>query len=177
MYFVIGLGNYGREYENTRHNFAWILFDEHLGKDVWEKDSFLLSLVAEASIEEENVLFLKPLTYMNLSGKVIPLLKKKYPEQFSPERLIVVHDELDLPFGEVRAVFNRGDAGHNGVRSITQHLGTKAFWRIRLGIAQEREGRVIKPNVLSPFHEDELRVIKTEILKKYEKALKDILVK
>ena len=177
MYFVIGLGNYGREYENTRHNFAWILFDEYLGKDVWEKDSFLLSLIAEESIEEENVFFLKPLTYMNLSGKVIPLLKKRYPEQFSPARLIVVHDELDLPFGEVRAVFNRGDAGHNGVRSVTQHLGTKAFWRIRLGIAQEREGRVIKPNVLSPFHEDELKVIKTEILKKYEKALKHILTK
>ncbi len=174
MYFVVGLGNYGREYENTRHNFAWILFDEHLGNDVWEKDTFLLSFVAKKSINGEDVLFIKPHTYMNLSGKVIPFLKKRYPDYFVPERVIVVHDELDLPFGEVRAVFNRGDAGHNGVRSITQHLGTKAFWRIRLGIAQEREGRVIKPNVLSPFHEDELKVIRAEIFEKYRGVLKHI---
>ena len=175
MYFIIGLGNPGEQYARTRHNVAWILFDMLLGEEVWEYDAFLSARVAVTELAGKEVVFMKPLTFMNRSGEVLPALRKKY-KAFSPNRIVVVHDELDLLLGEVRVAFARGHAGHNGVKSIMQHLKTKAFWRLRVGIARKLEdGRFIKPPVLAPFSQEEMTVLSGQVFPRFQEKLVGIL--
>jgi len=131
---VVGLGNPGREYEHTRHNagFWWVeaLAREHGA--TFKKESKFHGEVARLG----GVWLLKPLTFMNRSGQAVGALVKFY--QIQPEEILVAHDEMDLPPGGLK-IKTGGAAGSNGVKDIVSHLGTRDFWRLRIGIGHPRE--------------------------------------
>src|SRR5690554_71944 len=131
---VVGVGNPGAEYELTRHNIAWILFEflPQLENAVWK--SKFKGQYADVSQQGEKVYFLKPETYMNLSGESVGPLCSFF--KIRPEEVLVVHDEVDLPFGRIQFKKGGGFAGHNGLKPIAQHLGTPDFYRMRMGIGR-----------------------------------------
>ncbi len=134
MYYIVALGNVGEEYKNTRHNFGWLVADyvaQKIAASESSRDSYLEGTLRRAMIKEESITILYPETMMNNSGRAVRKLVKK--EEIP--KLIVLHDDIALPFGEVKISFDRGAGGHNGVDSLINHLGTKAFLRIRLGLA------------------------------------------
>ena len=134
-WIVFGLGNPGDRYAKTRHN-AGILVLQHLlertGSKV--KSHKTGALVAEVSLAGESVVLARSTGYMNESGRPLGQLVRFY--KTSPEQVIVVHDELDIPFGEVRIKVGGGTAGHNGLKSVGNHLSSKEFVRVRIGISR-----------------------------------------
>ena len=133
MFLVVGLGNPGEEYENTPHNLGFMVIDRLAGSHairVSRKEN--MSLVGLGGIAGKRVAVAKPQTFMNLSGPAVKGLLERY--ELKPDRLIVVYDELDLPWGSMRIRLNGSAAGHNGVKSLIGSLGTNEFTRIRLGI-------------------------------------------
>lgn len=137
MKLIIGLGNPDKEYAMTRHNFGWLALDSYAEKNKlnWTKHKTSNSLITDFKTKERIVLA-KPLTYMNESGKAVKALKRFY--KLPTNKIIVIHDDVDLPYGKVRLSKKRGDGGHNGVKSIIQHLKSKDFKRIRLGIGPQK---------------------------------------
>lgn len=134
MYYIIGLGNPGKEYEDTRHNAGRILLElliksERLPTAV--NSAKLGGQVSEAVLFGEEVRILLPDTFMNQSGMAV----KKLCPLDETDKLIVMYDDVDIPLGEVKISYDRGDGGHNGLKSIVETLGTKEFIRIRVGIA------------------------------------------
>src|ERR1051325_3810717 len=150
MWLIVGLGNPGAEYEWTRHNLGFMLIDKlaaEAGAAV--KRSECRSLVGNALIEGQRVLLAKPQTYMNLSGEAVSCLNSKH--ELEAESLIVISDDLALPWGAIR-LRERGSAGgHNGLKSIIGALGTNEFIRLRLGIQPEHPLSDAKKFVLSEF--------------------------
>lgn len=135
---VLGLGNPGIDYVGTRHNIGFMALDAFARSKglSWIAKNRYTALLSEW-IENGTKRFLfKPETYMNRSGEALARFLKDHP--ISPDQILVVHDELDVPLGRVKAVFDRGPAGHNGVRSVIEHLGTSAFYRIRIGIGKPK---------------------------------------
>jgi PTH1 family peptidyl-tRNA hydrolase len=133
MFLVVGLGNPGRQYENTPHNLGFMTIDrlaEDCGIAVTRPEQ--RSLVGRGRIEGHEVVLAKPQAYMNLSGGPVKGLLEKY--ELGVEDLVVVYDELDLPWKSIRIRMRGSDAGHNGMKSIIAALGTKEFTRVRLGI-------------------------------------------
>ncbi len=131
---VVGLGNPGREYERTRHNagFWWVdVLARELGTS-FKKESKFHGEIAKAG----SVLLLKPLTFMNRSGQAVGALAKFY--QIQPNEILVAHDEMDLPPGGLKMKIG-GAAGSNGVKDIVSHVGTREFWRLRIGIGHPRD--------------------------------------
>lgn len=172
-YFIIGLGNPGRTYTRTRHNVGWIiLMEQHpLG---WEHDKYLEAEYFSREVNDYLLHYLLPQTYMNKSGLTIAGLKKTF-SSFSAERLIVIHDDVDLPLGTVRVSFSKGSGGHNGIKSIIQHLGSQSFVRIRVGIAKTLDdGRIVKPPVLGVFEDSEYHTVIHDVAPHVQKVLKDI---
>ena len=139
MLLVVGLGNPGREYAAHRHNVGFMCVDElhdRLRGDPWrEKFS---GVFARAMIGDEQAVLLKPMTYMNESGRSVQAAMAFFKVQ--PSEILVIHDELDVPFREVRLKFGGGHAGHNGLRSIMAHVGTGDFGRVRIGIGRPPPG-------------------------------------
>jgi peptidyl-tRNA hydrolase, PTH1 family len=134
MYYIVGLGNPGEKYKNTRHNTGWLLLDaciDALGLPTPHQSSKLSGRVSEGVVEGTEVTCLYPDTFMNHSGTAVA----KLVPQNEAAQLIVLYDDIDLPFGEVKVSFGRGDGGHNGIKSIASSLGTKDFVRVRIGIA------------------------------------------
>jgi len=132
-FLIVGLGNPGEEYENTPHNLGFMVIDRLAGSHairVSRKEN--MSLVGLGGIAGKRVAVAKPQTFMNLSGPAVKGLLERY--ELKPDRLIVVYDELDLPWGSMRIRLNGSAAGHNGVKSLIGSLGTNEFTRIRLGI-------------------------------------------
>ncbi len=130
----VGLGNPGPEYEDTRHNvgFWWV---EALARELkaqWVDERSYFGRVARTQIKGQTLWLLEPQTFMNLSGKSVGALARFF--KIEPARILVVHDELDLPPGEAKLKFSGGHAGHNGLRDIHAQLGTADYWRLRLGI-------------------------------------------
>ncbi|MEK6806808.1 MAG: aminoacyl-tRNA hydrolase [Pseudomonadota bacterium] len=130
---IVGLGNPGREYARTRHNagfwFADALAEKHGGS--FRTESKFRGELAQVRIENETLLVLKPATFMNSSGESVQALAAFH--KLTPEQILVVHDELDLPIGAARLKAGGGHGGHNGLRSLHQHLG-EAYLRLRLGV-------------------------------------------
>lgn len=149
---VVGLGNPGAQYESTRHNIGQMLFDylSFAQQLRWQKN--FKGLVASYDIQGEKIFFLKPQTYMNLSGESVLPLCQFY--KIKVEEVLVLHDELDIPFGQIVLKRGGGLAGHNGLKSINQCLGNANFLRMRLGISRPTVGTVSN-YVLSPFTTDE----------------------
>ncbi|HEX4338931.1 MAG TPA: aminoacyl-tRNA hydrolase [Polyangiaceae bacterium] len=139
MILVVGLGNPGKAYAHTRHNFGFEVVDRVVsragGGPYREKFS---GLFTEIAVQGERVGALKPQTFMNDSGRSVLAASAFY--KVEPKDVIVLHDELDLPFGDVRFKKGGGEAGHNGLRSLSQHLGTKDFVRLRLGVGKPPAG-------------------------------------
>jgi PTH1 family peptidyl-tRNA hydrolase len=154
---IAGLGNPGREYEGTRHNFGFMV--AHALLAFAEKDGATekISKAHDPCLlwrcllpEQGNWLVTTPLTYMNASGEAIQHVASYY--RLEPETILILHDELDLPLGRMRFKRGGGDAGHNGLKSIHKILGTPDFYRLRLGIGR---GRAALEHVLSPFSPQE----------------------
>jgi len=146
---VVGLGNPGSEYDGTRHNVGFAVIDllerRHQGRLKAGKER---ALVDEVRVGQKRVALAKPTTFMNLSGEsVSPLVRRFGIEE--PAALVIVHDELDLPTGEVRLKFAGGLAGHNGLRSIRQHLHTADFSRVRIGVGRPPSAAEGADHVLS----------------------------
>ncbi len=150
---VVGVGNPGNEYELTRHNIAWLAMDNFSFHDdlIW-KDKFKGEW-ASKDVKGEKKYFLKPQTYMNLSGESVQPMASFFKIQ--PEEILVVQDEIDLPYGEIAFKSGGGLAGHNGLKSIAQRLGTQNFLRLRLGVGRPEKGSV-SSWVLKPFRDNEL---------------------
>ena len=140
MYLIIGLGNPGEKYANTRHNAGFMALDAFA--QTYEFPEFKLdkksnSLLSKGTFEEENLLLTKPQTMMNNSGETVKSLYTKYKIQ-DTRYAVVIHDDIDLPIGKIKISVGSGSAGHKGVESIIQHLKTNDFIRIRIGIQPER---------------------------------------
>src|SRR5881394_2574717 len=148
-FLIVGLGNPGEEYENTPHNLGFMVIDrlaESHAIRVSRKEN--TSLVGLGAVNGKSLAMAKPRTYMNLSGPAVKGLLERY--ELKPDRLIVVYDELDLPWGSMRIRLKGSAAGHNGVKSLIGSLGTNEFTRIRIGI---HPGNPVKGEqfVLAPF--------------------------
>lgn len=157
-WLIVGLGNPGREYEKTRHNLGFMLVDllaEQSHSQV--KRDECRSLVGRAEIENQTTELAKPQTYMNLSGEAVSCLLRK--EQRSVERMIVVSDDLALPFGTVRVRPKGTHGGHNGLRSIIDCLGTQDFIRLRIGIQPEHPIANTRNFVLENFSKTEFETV------------------
>jgi len=152
---VAGLGNPGPRYEATRHN-AGFWFVEALARRagvVLREEPRFHALLARAEVDGHDLRLLEPLTYMNRSGEAVAAVARFY--RYAPERILVVHDDLDLPPGAVRLKRQGGHGGHNGLRDIMAHLGSDRFLRLRLGIGHPGPGADVTAWVLSrPGPED-----------------------
>jgi peptidyl-tRNA hydrolase, PTH1 family len=148
---VVGLGNPGREYEGTRHNVGaavlGILVDRHDGK--WKRAKLDHSIVSDVRIGGTKVILAFPQTYMNDSGQAVRALVRHHHVDDLATGLVVVHDELDLPLGRLKVKEGGGLAGHNGLRSIVQHLKDDSFGRVRIGIGKPRSKEHGAGHVLS----------------------------
>src|SRR6266536_4116959 len=151
---VAGLGNPGREYERTRHNVGWLVLDELARRHGSWRSKFSGSL-AEVRVDGSKLALLKPETYMNESGRSVSAAAQFF--KVPAESLLVVHDDVDLEPGRLQARHGGGLAGHNGLRSLAQHLGTQDFLRLRIGVGRPGRGdpRPVKDRVLSPFAAEE----------------------
>lgn len=157
---LVGLGNPGREHESTRHN-AGFWFADGVVRAVsaaFVSEGRFHGLVARA---DGDLRVLKPSTYMNLSGRAVSSLMRFF--DIAPHELLVAHDELDLAPGSIKVKFGGGNAGHNGLRDITSHLGTGDFWRVRLGIGHPRDSEFpqqpVVDYVLRPPRAEERKLI------------------
>jgi peptidyl-tRNA hydrolase, PTH1 family len=150
---VAGLGNPGREYARTRHNIGFMVCDELARRHGGSFRSKFSGDLAEVRIEGRKAALLKPQTYMNESGRSVGAAARFF--KLPAEQLLVLHDEADLEPGRLQARLGGGLAGHNGLRSIAQHLKTQEFLRLRIGVGRPERGdpRPVADFVLSPFDE------------------------
>ncbi len=170
----MGLGNPGSEYQCTPHNLGFLAIDRIAGKlGVEVRNRQCRALTARTVIADQMVLLAKPETFMNLSGVSVRELVKEY--EASPESdLIVIQDELDFPLGTLRIHTRRSSAGHNGIESIIDALGTQDFLRIRIGVAPERKVGDGAEYLLAPMRKADLKVV-DGMLDTAEEAVKVIL--
>ncbi len=168
MKLVVGLGNPGKEYEHTRHNVGFMIID-YLATSYKLQATSSTKLNADifkGEIAQKRSILAKPQTYMNNSGQAVQAILAFY--KLTPSDLIVIHDDKDIPLGETRVQRDRGAAGHNGIKSIIEHIGTKDFVRIRVGIAPSplrggTGGGVVVDTaafVLDNFSSDEQKILK-----------------
>lgn len=151
---VAGLGNPGREHERDRHNVGWMVVDELARRHGGTWRSKFSGRLAETRVGESRVALLRPETYMNESGRSVGGAARYF--KVEPGALLVVHDDVDLEQGRLQARSGGGLAGHNGLRSISQALGTQEFLRLRVGVGRPERGdpRPVSDYVLSPFGAD-----------------------
>jgi PTH1 family peptidyl-tRNA hydrolase len=153
-YVIVGLGNPGRRYEQTRHNIGFMALQTLAGRLEIELDHKSFdSLWGKGAVGGQKVLLAEPQTYMNLSGTAVRQLQSFFKTDIS--NLIVIHDDLDLPFGSVRLKAGGGTAGHKGLASIQNNMGTSGFTRVRLGIGKPVDKTRIEGYVLEPFRKEE----------------------
>ncbi len=166
MRLVVGLGNPGTKYSLNRHNVGFMVADalvRDLNCDKINKKSFLGEL-----FRCSDTLVLKPLTYMNLSGKSVAAVKNFY--KIPNEKIVVVHDDLDLPFGAVKFKKGGGNGGHNGLKSVDEHIGND-YIRLRVGIGRPQRKEEVVKYVLSDFTPEEIRKL-NELIEHITAALK-----
>lgn len=169
MKLIVGLGNPGKEYENTRHNVGFSVLEEFTqqGNIVWGNEAKANALIFRFKIGKEDVVLALPQSYMNLSGEVVVQLLHWF--KLGIEDLIIVHDEIDLPFGTVQVRKGIGHAGNNGIRSIIEKLKTEDFIRVRIGIGATSGNISGEKYVLGKFSDNEVRELKDIKLEAVEK--------
>ncbi len=154
MKLIVGLGNPGKEYLLTRHNAGFLFLDTLIDSyHIPDYKSKFQGAVTEGRIHGHDLFFLKPLTYMNLSGGSVAALCKFY--KIAPEEILVVHDDVDVALGKIKLKQGGGNAGHNGLKSLTASLGPN-FWRLRIGIDQKPERMDLSDYVLANLPKSEL---------------------
>ncbi len=166
MYLIVGLGNPGKQYENTRHNIGFVVIKEIAKRcDAELRSSRTLeSFFARADIEGTEAVLLLPQTYMNNSGRAVAAAKKKFG--LKPENIIVIHDEIDLPPASIKIKNGGGAAGHNGLRSMIEHLGDKDFIRVRIGVGKPEKSEISGAEyVLSAFNKSEKKYFNSVVRK------------
>ncbi|QQR83766.1 aminoacyl-tRNA hydrolase [Candidatus Peregrinibacteria bacterium] len=165
MKLIVGLGNPGKQYENTRHNVGFKAMDflvKHFELGTFKLQEKFKAHVLEGSIGGEKLIFAKPVTFMNLSGESVQLLSSFY--KIAPADVMVLYDEVALPFGTLRVRKDGSSAGHNGVKSLIQSLGTDAFVRVRIGIEPLTPFRgELSDYVLGKLTDEELKKLETVI--------------
>lgn len=157
MKLIVGLGNPGKEFANTRHNMGYIFLDKFaLSLKVEFKKEKFNGLYAETTINNEKIILLKPLSYMNLSGEVV----KKYKEFFKIDidNILIISDDLDMEFGRIRLKPYGSSGGHNGLKNIELNLQTQNFKRIKIGISKDKNIDT-KDYVLGKFSKEEEKII------------------
>jgi len=166
MYLIVGLGNPGKQYENTKHNAGFMAVDflvEKLGLPKFQLKEKFKSEIVTAEYDGKKIILAKPQTYMNNSGSAVQALQNYFKIQ--PENLIAVYDELDLPWGEIRVRQEGSSAGHNGIKSIIAYVSSDKFNRVRIGIRNKNMERIpAEKFVLSKLSFFEKRKLKKEIL-------------
>lgn len=166
MKLIVGLGNPGKKYKDTRHNLGFLVLDRFLKKNhfpEFKSSKKFKSSISRDSFNRKRIILAKPQTFMNESGKAVKILATGYKIQAT--NIFVVHDDIDLGLGKIKIVKNRGAAGHKGVQSIIKEIKTKNFIRFRIGI---------KPNykTMKPFSH---LVIESFVLKKFTKEEKKVI--
>lgn len=181
-YTFIGLGNPGTEYEKTRHNTGRIILEEirkAFELPDWKSDKKSNSLISKGKVDKAGLVLVMPETFMNKSGESIKYYIK---DAKSASKLIVIHDELDLPIGKIKMSFNKSSGGHRGVESIIKAIKTEMFYRIRIGISQSTsKGDIKKPKgeeavekcILGEFKDEEINTLK-KLSKKVIEGIKVI---
>ena len=170
---LIGLGNPGKEYENTRHNVGFQVVDHLIA-------SYSPGMVERkfraswgfAMAEGRKILFVKPLTFMNRSGEAVSEILKYFG--IPPGRMLVIHDDLDLPFARIRIAPKGGSGGHKGIQSIIDHVGSPDFPRLKIGIGRPKHGEPLEPFVLHPPYPED-REIFEKMTVQAEKAARAVL--
>ena len=171
MFYIVGLGNHGEKYQNTRHNVGWLICDyvrvEARLPDLID-DKSMSGRMTEGAIAGASIRLLYPDTFMNNSGSAVV----KFVPKNEVGNLIVIHDDIDLPLGEIKLGKGRGDGGNNGIKSLIEKLGTKDFVRIRIGIAPRSfwTGEVKRPKGGGPLE----RFVLKPFTKKEEEQLKEV---
>lgn len=157
MKLIIGLGNPGKQYENTRHNIGFIFLDHYCNNKgiIIDKKKFN-GLYAKEKIFGEDVVFLKPQSFMNLSGEVVQQFVNYF--KIKPQDILVINDDLDLFFGNYRLKQKGSSGGHNGLKDIERHLGTNAYKRLKIGISNNKNIDT-KDYVLGKFSKEEEKTI------------------
>lgn len=155
---LVGLGNIGNEYNDTRHNIGFSCLDSFVGTneamDEWINKKDLKCHISSGRLGDSKVYAIKPTTFMNLSGEAVSAVASFY--KIPAENIVVVHDELDIDFGQIRLRIGGSAAGHNGIKSVTQMLGTEDYGRVRIGIGPKQPARMASEKfVLQGFSEAE----------------------
>ena len=176
MIIIVGLGNPGKKFEKTRHNLGFLII-ENLKLKIknfsdWKYEKKFKAEISRGRIGNKKIILAKPKTFMNESGKSVKLLTRSYT--LEPKNLIVIHDDIDLPLGKIKISIGRGSAGHKGVQSIIDELGTKNFVRFRIGIRpknnKQRTINNVKEFVLLKFNKREKKILK-EVVKRTCQAI------
>ena len=159
VHLIVGLGNPGAEYAKTRHNAGFLLVEKLAAKwkAIWTNERKFSARVAKSELGENRVLLCQPQTFMNLSGAAVGALLNFY--QLPLKQLVVAVDDADLPFGEIRLRANGGSGGHHGLESIAQHVGSREYARLRIGIGRQDGAREITNFVLGRFDPAETLVL------------------
>jgi len=155
MKLVVGLGNPGEEYEKTRHNVGFMFLDFILNDSKFTLNKKNMAMEYETMIRGEKILFIKPMTFMNDSGQAVIKYVNYY--KIDSDDIIVIQDDLDMDLGKYKLLYNRGDGGHNGIKSIVSCLGTRKFLRLKIGISKANIDT--KDYVLGKFSKSELKII------------------
>ncbi len=165
MWLIVGLGNPGARYSRTRHNAGFLVAESiaaTLGLDFREKADYR---ICDGSIDGERVVVMEPLTFMNISGAAVRKVTEKY--HLPPERLIVIHDDLDMETGRLKIRRKGSSGGHKGVESIIQSIGSRDFVRVKIGIGRD-ETIPVESYVLSKFRREELPLIREAVARATE---------
>ncbi len=150
MKWIVGLGNPGSAYKDTRHNVGFMVVDELAKRwGISVTTSKCKALIGEGNVQGVKVVLIKPMTYMNLSGESVRTFMDYFKAEL--EDGIVIYDDLDTEIGKLRLRYQGSAGGHNGIKSLIQHLNTQTFNRIRMGISRPEPGMVISDYVLSTF--------------------------
>lgn len=181
MKLIIGLGNPGKEHENTRHNLGFLLVDKlqkEFGFPDFSLNNKFSSETSEGNYNGNKILLAKPQTFMNLSGTAVKKILDFY--KLTPDDLIVIHDDLDIPAGKYKLATDSSSAGHNGVQNIIDQLGTQVFRRVRIGIGETQDGETIACRLeahnfvlgkISSEESEKINSIEKEILSEIQKLL------
>ena len=161
MKLIVGLGNPGKEYKNTRHNIGYMFLDYVTNKHEFNVNKKFNAMEYETIIDGEKVLFIKPLTFMNLSGEAVIKYVNFY--KLNSDDVLVIQDDLDMETGKYKLMYNRGDGGHNGIKNIIFNLGTREFLRLKIGISKTNIDT--KDYVLGKFSKVELGIINNTLKK------------
>ena len=174
MYLIVGLGNPEKEYGNTRHNMGFDTINEIAKNNNIDinKNKFK-GLYETLNLQNQKVILLKPQTYMNLSGESVREMVDFY--NIEPQNIIVIYDDLDMEVGKIRLRAKGSAGGHNGIKSIINHIGTQTFYRIKIGIGRPKQGMSVVHHVLGKFDKDDYITI-LQTIDRVEEAVNDYLI-